>query len=198
MACGLASPKRGHRLLVILRAFIDDSGNEPTGPVFLLAGFISTAERWERFSDEWAAVCAQPPATPNFHMVQAERLKGGYWGIGADDELAARRDRRVGDLVEVIMKHAMIRINAAMDWNNYNRMIKGKVPPQTDNPYFWCFANLIMEIARSQSRVGMREKVSFVFDHDLRAIKYVNGWHVEMLGGDPGGCSICPIGDANL
>jgi hypothetical protein len=48
----LAVTHRQKRLLVILQAFIDDSGNEPTSPVFVVAG----VKRWVACSDEWDAV----------------------------------------------------------------------------------------------------------------------------------------------
>jgi hypothetical protein len=40
----------------MLQAYIDDSGNDGKSPVFVLAGYVSTTEKWETFSDEWDAV----------------------------------------------------------------------------------------------------------------------------------------------
>ena len=41
MVSGLPSGKREQRTLMVLRAFIDDSGNEPRDPFFVLGGFVA-------------------------------------------------------------------------------------------------------------------------------------------------------------
>ena len=56
LVCGLPSKKRGSRLMLMLKAFIDDSHSGPTGPVFVLAGYISTAEKWASFAEKWQAI----------------------------------------------------------------------------------------------------------------------------------------------
>jgi len=37
--CGLPHRRRQSRFYAMLKAFIDDSGSEPSGPVFVLCGF---------------------------------------------------------------------------------------------------------------------------------------------------------------
>jgi Protein of unknown function (DUF3800) len=181
LVCGFASPTRQRRLLVMLRAFIDDSGSEPTGKIFVLAGLLSTAERWERFSNEWASICDQDPKTPDFHMSNAHSIKGGYWGEGTEDELRATRDARLLALAQTIRKHSIVRVASGMAWRAYEAAARGRVPHEIDNPYFFLFWRVIRAVARWQQKTGLREKVDFVFDDQgkigLRAV----GWYDHYL-----------------
>ncbi|GKS64266.1 hypothetical protein YTPLAS72_15700 [Nitrospira sp.] len=183
LVCGFASPVREKRLLIMLVAYIDDSGSNESDNVFVLAGFISTAERWMRFSDAWDALCRQDPQTPDFKMKVAERLKGKdtYWGNGTEEELIARRDAKVQALANVIENHAMCRISAGMDWNNYREIARGNVPAHVDSPYFFLFWNLIAEVANHQQRNNVREKVDFVFDEQGALGTTAVAWHPTLI-----------------
>jgi Protein of unknown function (DUF3800) len=165
----------------MLHAFVDDSGSEPSADAIILAGFVGTFDEWGKFNEQWERVCAKPPAIEDFHMADAWRMARGYWGNGTPDERRQRRDERLDELASLVEARPFRRIQCSMAWHNYIDCMKGKVPPQTDSPYFWCFIQIIMEMARWQTRHGLMEKVEFVFDHDSRAAKYARGWHSEML-----------------
>lgn len=164
LVCGFASPIRQKRLLLMLQAFIDDSGSEPGGKVFVLAGLLSTASQWEQFSDEWAEICGQEPAIADFHMARAYRIKGGYWGDGTLAELTTRRDAKILALAEVVRKYAVVRVSSGVTWRAYEAAARGKVPPEIDSPYFFLFWYIIQAVARWQEGSGRREKVDFIFD----------------------------------
>ena len=180
---GFPSPLRENRLLAMLVGYVDDSGSEPNGLVYVLAGFISTADKWERFSDEWASLCAKDPQTPDFKMAIAEHLKGGgtYWGQGTDAELAAKRDAKVYALAELVKKYAMCRISAGMDWGNYQAFAKGRVPCSFDSPYFFLFWELIVAVAQYQEKTRVREKVDFVFDDQGVIGETAASWHSKLI-----------------
>ena len=114
----------------MLVGYVDDSGSDENEYAFVLAGFISTADKWMRFSEEWDALCRQEPQALDFKMRIAERLKGvgTYWGKGTEAELIDRRDIKVQALAALIKKYAICRISAGMDWQNYNAIARGRVP----------------------------------------------------------------------
>ena len=80
LVCGLPSPQRERWPIMAMQAFIDDS--REAGKVLVLAGYISTAERWSVFSDEWKLRLSMKPEMRSFKMnsidlkseVQSERL----------------------------------------------------------------------------------------------------------------------------
>ncbi|HAH64115.1 MAG TPA: hypothetical protein DCL72_01260 [Rhizobiales bacterium] len=98
----MAMPYGHGGLLLMLQLFSDDSGKLKDSAVCVLAGYLSTAERWAAFADEWAAALSQPPATRYFKMKEAMRLKDEF--LGFDEK---QRDDRVRTLVGIITRHAM-------------------------------------------------------------------------------------------
>ena len=183
LVCGLPSPLRENRLLVMLVGYVDDSGSEPDGYAFVLGGFVSTADKWEKFSDEWDALCKKDPPTLDFKMGTAERLKGvgTYWGQGTLAELAERRDAKVQALAALIKKYAICRLSAGMDWHNYKALAKGRVPPNVDSPYFFLFWELCWAVAQHQHETGVNEKVDFLFDYQGAFGDTAVFWHAAFI-----------------
>jgi len=64
--------------VMVLQGFFDDSGNEPTSPIFVLAGFITTNQQWAAFSDEWQLALDEPPRLKYFKMAEAEHCRGQF------------------------------------------------------------------------------------------------------------------------
>jgi hypothetical protein len=167
----------------MLVAHVDDSGSDENELAFVLAGFVSTSEKWARFSDEWRALCLQDPQTPDFKMKIAERLKGSgtYWGQGTEAELTARRDTKVQALASLIKKYALCRISASLDWHNYRVIARGRVPENVDDPYFFLFWELLVAVAHHQERTGVREKVDFIFDRQGVIGATAAFWHEKFI-----------------
>ena len=55
--------------------YADDSGSEPQGQIFFLAGFLSTIDRWVEFSNQWDEALRLPPSLDYFKMSEA----AGFW-----------------------------------------------------------------------------------------------------------------------
>jgi hypothetical protein len=156
---------------VVLQGFIDDSGSDgtqppdrtgaPRGNIFVLAGFLATAEQWESFSDRWEALCDLDPKTPDFKMVKAYRKSGkNSYGWKSAEE----RDAKINKLVEVIISSVSYRLDMAVAWPNYNNIVKGKVPENIDSPYFLLFYNTILATAAFMDHAKLEGTVDFVFD----------------------------------
>lgn len=173
---------RGERLLVPLQAYVDDSGNEPTRPVFVLAGFVSTIERWNAFIVDWQSVCGTFPSTPDFRMATANRLKGGYWGGPSVDVSVrqAHRDKRVAELIDVIKRHAVIRVQASMAWDTYRQHYKA-LEPAIRSPYYILFCSIVLKLASWLHSYGGLRKVEFTFDEQSRDQLLCLAAHNHML-----------------
>jgi hypothetical protein len=160
---------------LVLQGFADDSGSgrgATGGNIFVLAGFLSIAENWERFSDRWEDFSDQPPKTPDFHMKEAYRIKGPYrW----KDE--TERDEKINGFVDLIKVHAMYRVGSILAWPNYDKVVKGRVPKLIDNPYFLLFFNVILSTIEFMDKAGLEGTVDWVFDEQGPIGAVALGWY---------------------
>jgi Protein of unknown function (DUF3800) len=144
---------------VVLDGFVDDSGSSGGkfgGDVYVLAGFLSTADKWEQFSDDWEQICDQEPKTPDFKMRKAHRSDYGLTD--------SQRDTRVRELVALVKKKAMYRVDVILNKRAYEDIVKGRIPSQIDNPYFLLFYSVILNFAEFMDKAGIEGTVDWVFD----------------------------------
>jgi Protein of unknown function (DUF3800) len=183
MICGLPTLKRRERIMAMLAAYFDEAGSEPDSPVCFYQGFVSTAEKWKRFSDQWEVLAAKAPETPNFHMVRAWRLKGTetYWGTGTDGQLERRRDRKLMNFTTLIKKHAEQRIHCGLDWRSYEKHLKGKLPPEFDTPLFIGFANVLRELVKWHKGAKCESRIDLIFDDQNRIRNHATAWYAAIV-----------------
>jgi hypothetical protein len=156
----------------VAQGYIDDSG-EPSKDMFVLAGFVSDEERWERFSDLWHKTLRNPPAIRYLKMWEANSLKKEFLNWEPKD-----RDRKIMQLVQVIRDHVAMRVSCAIKWADYNQVLRGRVQPRiNDNPYFFLFYRTIANVIRFQIERNITEPVDFVFDRHGKIGKRALEWH---------------------
>jgi hypothetical protein len=157
---------RKHRKLMVLQLHADDSGNEPQSPIFVLAGFIASYEKWRAFSDEWKAAISEPPGVAYFKMSQAERLHDEFARSKGWDE--RKRDTLLINLSELIEKYALFRVHSSVRHTDFDKWIKSiRTPPRNsaqDNPYFILFHSLIQMSAAVNLSLDPKEQMDFIFD----------------------------------
>jgi hypothetical protein len=141
MVSGLPSGKREHREFMVLQAYIDDSGNEPTSPVFVLAGFVASAGRWATFSNEWQSALDEPPGLAYFKMSEAESLREEFSIRKGWTE--QKRDDRLITFARIIAKYAEFRVHASIRHEDFSKHIKSLRTPKrispSNNPFFILF-----------------------------------------------------------
>lgn len=146
--CGFEANRARRRLLLVLKAFIDESGKtEP--PVFVMAGFLARAEQWAAFNDEWRAVLDEPHPIEAFHMV--------------DSEWTGDR-KRLGKLIDVIRRHVITGIAVTVFHDDYEAIFKGRVAKRMDRPYFLMYHSIMTLAMEWEIENGMDEPIDFIFD----------------------------------
>lgn len=161
LVCHFPGEKRRKRQLLVMKAYIDDSGN--SGPIaFVLAGYIAPAEAWARFSDAWQAVLDIHPAIPRFKMSEAH----GSWS-------QAEWITRLPLLYRVIEDHVSASVSFALPYDIYREVFAGK--DVVDNPYHLAFADIIGLVILNQERLGITEPIDFIFDRGNSQL-VMNGW----------------------
>jgi len=95
-----------------IRAYIDDSGGG-VGPVFVLAGYIATAEQWAAFSDEWQAILDMKPAVKRFKMSEAANWSDQQW------------KERLPLFYRAIENHVAAGLSLTIPYDEFRRVFRG-------------------------------------------------------------------------
>ena len=157
---GFPTPIRQQRLLMILRAFIDDSGtNQP--PLCVLAGWIGPAHVWADFSDAWKEALDMKPRLNAFKMSEAMSFQGEFNGWSEES-----RTLRLRYLANLIKEHGLIAVGTTVPLEMYQRIFTGKTTDKAfDQPYFLMFHSLMAGIVQAFSNVRQDlERIDFIFD----------------------------------
>lgn len=147
-----------------LQAFADDSME--AGRVLVLAGYISTAERWSNFSNEWRERLSMHPRMVRFKMNE----------VDLNSELQMERVRA---FYRVIEEHVSAQVSVAVNCEELTNWVPTMdVQPALVNPYLLAHKAIINLTAQMQREAGLDDKVDFVFDkrteekHIKRAFDY--------------------------
>ncbi len=140
---------------MVLWGYGDDSADDKSA--YVLAGWLGTAENWEKFSDEFEE--AGLPHT--LHMKTERRPRGA----------------RVQKLTDLTLKHSAYRVDCILDQGNYRKIVKGRVPPELDSPYFVLFYQVILSAARLADRVGWEGTIDWIFDEQGKIGTAANSWY---------------------
>lgn len=99
------------------QGFIDDSGegDAPGDPVFVLGGFISSAERWASFSKEWRGALDDTPSIDYFKMAEAANFSANGQFARRLGWTEAKRDAKLELLTGVIVRHVELKVNCSVD-----------------------------------------------------------------------------------
>ena len=166
---------------MVLQAFIDDSGSDPTGRVFMLAGYVATAEQWNRFSVGWDAACVKSPVISDFKMAEAWRLNGIYWRSYPPEEREVKRDERLLELAHVVRNNVTCAFSVGMPWCAYETVARGRIPSSVDDPYFFLFWRILQLVTQWQQQTARHEKVDFIFDDQSKLGNSTASWHSAFL-----------------
>jgi len=119
---------------MVLQVAIDDSETKPGPGHLVMGGFLSTAERWAKFSDEWSAALAKKPTVEGgeFGWADATNLCGGFRGF-----TPSQRDARLLVLARIIRRHALFRMHTGISheqWNLFRALPAKERTQKTDLP----------------------------------------------------------------
>jgi hypothetical protein len=142
----------GERWLLMLQAYLDDSGTHG-GPYCFLAGYMAGSERWAAFAKSWDPICREYLGDRPFKTRAAYRKKDP----GFMPEEGRLR------LAQCIADHVEIEIWSALPEFHANE-IKERYGVEFDR-YMTCFAGVIDGVLSSPYVAERKERLAWVFDH---------------------------------
>jgi len=132
-------------------------------------------EDWNSFSDNWQRVLDEPPTIDYLKMREAAKLEKQFrrWR-------ATQRDAKLRRLIAVLRAYNVVALASFINQRDYSQRVKGKMPEEYDNPYFFCFYDLILGTLQYQRRKHPDWNVQFVFDDQGRLGQKVSCWYVKL------------------
>jgi hypothetical protein len=183
LVCGYATPYRQRKLLLMLKGFIDDSGSEPSAPVFVLAGYVLPAEVWAIFSDEWAKELLRGRPISHLHMKETGKdFKGGQFDGWTMEQI----EEKLIPLAEVIHAHQPLALTAHARWSEYAKFkaqsSRAKFIP---NPYKALFHEITRIMYGWGKERGNPQSVDFVFDEQGEIGYEAASWYADIKAAFP-------------
>jgi hypothetical protein len=156
-----------------VQAYLDDSGVKGTHPVFVLAGFMSKAEKWAEFSDAWSDYLKLSPSIRYLKMNEAVKLKGEFrsWE-------PAERDKKLAGCAQIINRFrpdtGIYFINDLVAWEQHmpERMIRTLA-----DPHFHGFNAMISAVCNEALDMGIHEQIEIIFDQHVIFGPRVSLWY---------------------
>jgi hypothetical protein len=149
----------------MLQAYIDDSGNDGRSPVFILAGYVSFAEKWKAFNEDWGKLLTPENGYPinalKMTDVFRNRKRNSRYFGWEDNE----RDERLKAFTTTIKHHALHGIVSVVPIESYSRLLKGRFTTlPLDRPYFLSFFGIMAQLFNLNRHLKLDEKIQFIFD----------------------------------
>lgn len=127
---------------MVLCGYADDSADDKSA--YVVAGWVSTAEKWGEFTEDF-----EKAGLPRSLHMKTERR---------------RRGKRVQTLAALATVHGLYRADCVLHRGNYQNIVKGRIAPELDSPYFVLFYQLILSVARLMDKTEWDGTVDWVFD----------------------------------
>jgi hypothetical protein len=167
VAAGLFPTRHREGLLLLVRAYFDDSGTHANSDVTVMGGLVGTVEQFERFEREWAArldapLPGKPPLQKGFHLSHCNARNGEF--IDYSD---AEQDAVIHDFRQIILDARLTSTALAIDRKAWDELIVGPYYNVLGNSITQCFADCIAEVARIVQPAFGRDKISIIFDRGI-------------------------------
>jgi hypothetical protein len=159
LVCHYPRSVRETRLLLMLKAYIDDSRmGQPH--LYVLGGWVAPVETWTRFSDAWDAILRMSPRIEYFKFSEAMNFTGQFHGMSEQS-----RNEKLSLLVEAIAEHDLLGISVSIPHEIFHPLFGRHSDPKISNPYVLAFYALIGRLVLHYDSEGLRERIEFVFDY---------------------------------
>jgi hypothetical protein len=109
--------------MIMLQAYLDDSGSEPQAPHFVLGGFLANVGQWKRFSDLWKQKLDAEQAIDYFKMHEAMAFRGQF-----EDMQRPLQDQKIFELAEIAHDHIEARIDCVMPRAEFEEWVTPNAP----------------------------------------------------------------------
>jgi hypothetical protein len=169
---GLPTEKRKRRVILVMQAFLDESGVKGTHPIFTFAGFIGRAERWAEFSAKWVRWLQAEPRIEYLKMNEAVKLKGQFQSFTAEE-----RNQKLRGGVAILKQYPQQAIQVSVDVADYQARLEEHQPKSIRDPYFLAFFGILSGVCYELIDTGVPEQIEIIFDEHSIFKPRINFWY---------------------
>ena len=168
LVCGVAGEtNRRNRVLVVLKAFVDESADGLGQKTFVLAGYVSSAEKWASLSDEWS------DHSKTHHQGSEFKMKKSW-----------NNARKVEAYYSLIEKYVISSFACVLNINDLHSVLNSTPVPQGKehfwktlrNPYFLATRSIMQHLTANLGKIGISDPIDFVFDDKSEKQTVIDGW----------------------
>lgn len=155
----------------MLQAFVDESVTD--GELFVMGGYISSVEKWLKFSDDWAKILTL--RGPHYRYIEEYKA--------AEMKTAPHVIEQSGFFYKVIEDYVDFGVLVSVRLHDledaFNRI---DWPDWLDNveylrsPYLYGFKGITVGLAMIQKELGLSEPIDFIFDDHSEKKKCRLAW----------------------
>jgi hypothetical protein len=150
---GAAFPETQTGLVVVLRAYFDESGTHARSRIVTVVGVVATPKKWRAFTRLWWQTLKVAGVKGEFKSDECVRGLGQYegWPMGTRRQLRAQLGRLIDDHAIYASVVSMLRAD-----------FKAEIVPHAtkgdlwEDPYPWCLRACLEYIAKTEKRAGRR------------------------------------------
>ena len=162
---GLPSRLERRLQIAVLQAWFDDSGRgkeEPTNPVFVLAGYAASVETFKSFSDDWEDLLNEKPCLEYVKGKEAHDRIEQFQGWTEE-----ARDKKIAKFISLIRDHKLIALSLAINYGAFNRLLRQPKAPM-NYPYGLAFSHVVAWLVYSaKTKKPEPETVELIFDNGV-------------------------------
>jgi hypothetical protein len=169
--CGIAQTQRNARLLLMLKAFFDETSDKTQD--FLVAGWLARFDEWENFSTAWDAELKFAPRIEYFNHNEAMGNKDQFKGWSDSD-----RDSKMMALAGVLARYNLTGLVGKIDIPKINALFSGSIAPKkqlrkvvvfTEPYHYACQCVIAVTLGHQiETAKNLTDPVDFIFDEGVR------------------------------
>lgn len=180
LVSGMPSHKRANHKVLMLQAFIDESGTHADTPICVLGGYVSTVERWAAFTDVWTRTLQEEPAISHFHAADMLGMRNQFKGWSKEQVRTKLRA-----LTKIIGDHVVCGVFSTVVPEDYEKVLgEHRINKFYKDPYIYCLCNLLRTLnVASEQEIEGGKSISVVLDEikgvGYRALEVFNSLHKD-------------------
>jgi hypothetical protein len=154
-------------IVMCFTAYFDESGTHEGSAVVTLAGYLSTAERWEVFDAQWKP-SLEKYGIEFFHMADFAQRQGQFRNWPED-----KRRECLKELHDIISANAIGSVGYGLSRAAYDAIVCAKADDFMGGPYGLLASTLLIDFSGLLRLLGVRSLVAYRFESGAEGIGQV-------------------------